>query len=382
MFKHIEPWLEPADILQSLPNHGASEMTLMERGFLCGLLREKHPHKVLEVGVAAGGTSCVIMETLERLCAESGTEAVLHSVDLNTRFYRDRRQLVGYMAKNMDGRCPHVRHETYYGAMLPKFIEKIGDGIDFLILDTAHALPGEIPDFLLALPFLQKDATVVLHDIMLPLLVDSPISCATNILLGSVQADKYLLFDDGCPGGVENIGAFSLTPETKGNIANVFLALMKRWSYGLTDEQVEGYKNYYTCYYDDECLRLFSAAILLNRQAEYRDMLKGCYADKKELNYVLQHWASAPKKVVIYGIGRYGQAFMRYAQATSLKVDAVVISDGEYIHEMQGCDLPIYELSRLPYKPEECTVIIAVQAPQARMLIEKELRYRGYFRIL
>ena len=200
MFKHIEAWREPLEILRSFPEQ-RSEMSNSELGFLCGMLLEKRPRKVLEVGVAAGGTSCVIMEALERLCAEDGSEVVLHSVDMSERYYRDRNQATGYMAENMVGRCPHVNHKTYYGDMLPGYIEKIGGDIDFLILDTAHTLPGEILDFLLVLPFLRKDATVVLHDIMYHLLDDKPLSCATHSLFETIKADKYLMFRDECTGG-------------------------------------------------------------------------------------------------------------------------------------------------------------------------------------
>lgn len=129
-------------------------------------------------------------------------------------------------------------------------------------------------------------------------------------------------------------------------------------------------------------MHLFEAAISLNRQAGYRDKLKGCYADARELDSVLRHWSNASGKIVIYGIGCYGQSFICYAQAASLLVDALAVTDGEPLHEVPGCDLPIYELSNLPYAPDDCTVIIAIQAAQTRRIIEKELRYRGYFRIL
>lgn len=380
MLKYIKVWNEPIERMKSLPAQ-KSEMSFTEHGFLCGLLREKRPKKILEVGVAAGGTSCVIMEALEHLCLEDGTEAVLHSVDLNERYYRDKSKLTGYMAKNMIERCPHVYHETYYGAMLPAYIDNIGGDIDFLVLDTAHTLPGEILDFLLVLPFLKKKATVVLHDIMMPLLGDNPMACATNTLIGAVGADKYLYFMDNCA-GVENIGAFTLSQETVSNVENVFWMLLMRWSYGLTKAQEEEYHRYFSRYYNADCLRLFESALNLNRRADLKDRFKECYFDKREMDRVLSHWRVPQGKVVIYGIGYYGQAFVRYAQSASLEVDAFVVSDGEPIHEIHGCELPIYELSSLPYKPDECTIIIAVQAPASRVLIEKELRYRGYFRIL
>lgn len=158
--------------------------------------------------------------------------------------------------------------------------------------------------------------------------------------------------------------------------------MLKRWRYLPNEEQLEGYRRLFADFYDEECQRLFSAAVLLNRKAEYRDRLKGCYVNEGELAGVLRHWQAAEGKVVIYGIGNYGQAFLRYARVANLPVDALVVTDGENIHSVPGCDLPIHELCKLPYAPDECTVIIAIQAAQARRLVEKELRYRGYFRIL
>ncbi|MBR3622520.1 MAG: hypothetical protein IKN43_04120 [Selenomonadaceae bacterium] len=265
---------------------------------------------------------------------------------------------------------------------MPKFIEEIGGDIDFLVLDTAHSLPGEVLDFLLALPYLKKDAAVVLHDVTLSLIVDSPGSFATNVLLEAVSGDKYLLFSDDYPEGVDNIGGFVITKETSENIANVFFSLLKRWSYMPNEEQLKSYKRFYEKYYDDECLRLFSAAVSFNRKAEYRGKLKDCYEDPGELEIVLRHWAAAKDRVVIYGIGKYGEAFVRYAKVANLKADALVVTDGQNLRTISGSDLPVYELSKLPYLPEECMVIIAVQSQCTRKIIEKELRFRGYSMVL
>lgn len=382
MFKTIEPWHEPTKVLQSLPDYGKCEMSPAQHGFLCGMLRKKRPRKVLEVGVAAGGTSCVIMDTLERISSEDGTEVEFHSVDAATHFYRDTRKTVGYMTKLVQKQFPHVRHEEHYGAILPNFIEEIGEGIDFLILDTAHCLPGEVLDFLLAFPFLAEGAVVVLHDYMLPLLVDNPMAHATSVLFEAVQAEKYLLFTDDCPGGVENIAAFTITADTRDSIANVFAALLKRWYFELTDVHAEAYRCLFVRYYGNECLRLFAAAVFLNRLADCREKLKGCYVHDRELDSVLTHWASVQGNVVVYGIGTFGKAFAYYAKIASLRLDAMVVTDGEHLHEVQSCDLPIYHLSKLPYSPKECTVIVAVKDVGARALIVKELRWRGFFHIL
>lgn len=267
MFKYIGKWYEPLRILEKLPMNGRCEMTSDQLGFLCGMLRKVRPTKMLEVGVAAGGTSCVVLEALQLLCNQDNTESELYSVDLSTYLYNDSSKMTGYMVENMRGRITKVRHSTYYGAMLPEYISQIGGDIDLLLLDSAHVMPGEILDFLLALPFLKNNATVIVHDIMLSLIAENrPVSIATNVLLEAVSAEKYLSHTDDYPGGVDNIGGFVIAERTQDEIANVFMSLLKKWSYVLDDKQYMQYHELFSQHYDTECLNLFEAAVLLNNK--------------------------------------------------------------------------------------------------------------------
>ena len=59
------------------------EMTHFESGFLCGLLKRERPKKILEVGVAAGGTSAVLLKSISML----NLNAKLYSVDLCHKYY-------------------------------------------------------------------------------------------------------------------------------------------------------------------------------------------------------------------------------------------------------------------------------------------------------
>ncbi len=61
--------------LSSVP--GEPEMTEAQSAFLCGLLDWKRPRKIVEVGVAAGGTTAIIMQCMENL----KTEYEIFSVD-------------------------------------------------------------------------------------------------------------------------------------------------------------------------------------------------------------------------------------------------------------------------------------------------------------
>jgi len=70
------------------------EMTEFESAFLCGALKQFRPKKILEVGIAGGATTAIILQTLEDI----GESYEMHSVDLNTQFYRDKTKSSGFMA--------------------------------------------------------------------------------------------------------------------------------------------------------------------------------------------------------------------------------------------------------------------------------------------
>ena len=43
------------------------EMSEFESAFVCGLIKEKRPKKILEIGVAGGGTTAIVMQCLNDL---------------------------------------------------------------------------------------------------------------------------------------------------------------------------------------------------------------------------------------------------------------------------------------------------------------------------
>lgn len=86
-----------------------SEMTQNQLAFLCGLLRQEKPAKVVEVGIAAGGTTAVIVNCLNDL--EMDSEKIrLYSIDINTKYYRNPEYEAGYIARRYD-QGSRVHHE-------------------------------------------------------------------------------------------------------------------------------------------------------------------------------------------------------------------------------------------------------------------------------
>ena len=78
----VEVYPAPLEVKKSfdVKNDGA-EMTDWELGFLCGLIREYKPNKIVEVGVAAGGTTAIVLNCLSLL----KIKAEMYSIDLNSR---------------------------------------------------------------------------------------------------------------------------------------------------------------------------------------------------------------------------------------------------------------------------------------------------------
>lgn len=209
---------EPIDILNQLSSEDSSEMSSWQLAFLCGLIKEHRPEKILEIGVAAGGTTSVILNCISLL--DIDTE--VHSIDLSTRFYRDKNKETGYLAReSIQLLNKKVRHSLHTGSISVDFVEQIGKGIDFLILDTAHMMPGEILDFLACLPYLKEGAVVVLHDIIS---YHNGVSTAfaTQLLLDTVKADKLVGVDQDYMFTYPNIGAFTITKDTVKHIEDVF----------------------------------------------------------------------------------------------------------------------------------------------------------------
>lgn len=70
------------------------EMSEFESAFLCGMLKTCRPKKILEVGVAGGGTTAIILQALEDI----GEPYEMHSIDAAATFYRDKTKPSGFLA--------------------------------------------------------------------------------------------------------------------------------------------------------------------------------------------------------------------------------------------------------------------------------------------
>ena len=58
-------------------------MTFKERAFINGIIRKTKPKNIVEIGVSAGGSSCVILNAIKDL-----DDSRLFSFDYSTKWYK------------------------------------------------------------------------------------------------------------------------------------------------------------------------------------------------------------------------------------------------------------------------------------------------------
>lgn len=322
MYSIVEGYYRPAEIINKMEEPYV-EMNEKEHGFICGLIRDHRPQKVVEVGVAGGGTTAVIMNCLGELCPD----ARMYSVDISEECYKREGKQTGFQLSTVRNLLPNIdNHMLFLGKELPCLIEQIGNNIDFLVLDTVHIMPGEFLDFLCALPFLKDGAIVVLHDVSEHCRVNNPYGYCTRLLLCSVTAEKYYNVEESDDiRGFFNIAAFRADQSTRSEIENVILALSVAWQYIPSEKMLNNYYAVYKTYYTEKQFSLLQKIVERHRYIEEFAGMRGRLL--KELDGF--------KTIYIFGAGYNGQRLKKYLEHKGYMVDGYVVSDDHYVKETE-----------------------------------------------
>ena len=362
--KKNEMWYEPADFARSNLKFEC-EMSRDDHGFLCGLLKEKHPSVIMEIGVAEGGTTLVIDTAMKML----GIVGKLFSIDISKELYCDRTKGTGFIYKESEKHW--LEHEFIFGHTVADFIRDTKEIIDFVVLDTTHIVPGELLDFLAILPYLNNGTTVVLHDVFLniarglcndPTLVSSsPWSIATKLLYSSVSGIKYSS-EKNNSGEYVNISAFEITEQTREQVYNVFFALTHTWQYIPADWQIGEYKMVFGKEYDDECNRLFEYALESNKKIKKNESYynnQGFHIPFREISY--------NSKVLLYGAGMLGRLIFREINETKY---CRVVAWVDRNYEKMGSQI---ENPEMVFKIDYDFVLIAIEDISVYQSVRKAL---------
>ncbi len=247
---------------------GLSEMHPVEQDFLNGIIRKYKPKKILELGVSAGGSSAILLNASKDI---EGSK--VFSIDKLSYYYRDPKKPVGYVVNEI---FPELmdRWKLYKDGIACDFIDEIGGDIDFCLIDTVHARPGEIADFLSILPYLKKDAVVCFHDIGASFswgLEQRPAYYSNDILFSSIKGEKmlpkteYLEF-------FSNIGAIKLNSEQKKSLIDYFFLFTTPWQYIPENSDNEKLIKHFERHYDKEVSDMYKKGLAAN--IKYHDKIR------------------------------------------------------------------------------------------------------------
>lgn len=349
-----------------------SEMSNFERDFLCGMLKWKRPHKIVEIGVSAGATTAVILSCLKTL----NISCEMYSVDLERKWYKNNSFETGFVVKNHMEIDSSVDHRFILGRPIPCVIDEIGDNIDFLTLDTTHCLPGEALDFLVCSPYLEDKAVVILHDILLDHMIGCENAIVNKGLFCTVKAKKwYMEASDEYLFGLSNIAAFEVGDETRKNIKDVVMLLGMTWQYIISDEYLQKYNWIIKRYYDEslvawiERIENMQISLFLSKQVERHTKLS---------RTALKKIWEASKIVILYGAGYWGSIYLKYAKLHGFPVDCFVISDGEIKETNYIDEVPVYFFSELPIEPNSGIVFRAIDENRWDGITEKLIQAGWY----
>lgn len=329
------------------------ELSREDAGVLSGLIKQHRPRKVVEIGVAGGGSTALIMKTLE-LLGENETEVI--SVDLSEKLYRDNEKATGYVfTLNKSNIANYNKHRFLLGKAAYDRIEEIGDDIDLLFLDTVHRIPGEILDFILLYPHLSKNAIVVLHDTNMHNSVHNRDCYCNRVLINSITGNKFYTPDIK----YLNVGAVQINEDTGKYIDDVFTSLVLPWNY-YNSYEADRYRQEYLKTYSQNLVDIYDSAIAACKYHKVRTVVE-------DLTGLI---GCEDKKVLIYGCGVYGRKVKEVLESESFEIAGYIVSDGIDICKLDSFDVPVYNYSDIPYKNDECVLVVAATYKEIYELLD------------
>lgn len=250
-------------ITEKMMNEAGWMMTLNEVYLINGLIRKHKPKNCLEIGVAFGGSSVLILNAIKDF-----PESNLVSIDLAKHINQKN---IGYKVELF----PELmkKWKLFTGNMAHTFLSHLNMKFDFLLLDSAHTSPGEFLNFIEALPFLNENPIIVLHDIKWHFYRATNTnktlfkvkSMPTQIYLMSTLIGEKILIKKGI-NDLENIGVVCLSNKQENYYLNYFLLLMNIWENMPNNNQIHDLRVFINKYYNNELfLRIFDISVKYNR---------------------------------------------------------------------------------------------------------------------
>lgn len=194
--------------------------------FLLSLIEQAAPRHILELGVASGTSTLMILRYLEA----TASLTTLTSVDVLEHYFDDRSRPVGFLVFD------HFKPLPSQWRLLAPFAaadfvdapalqgEAQAQRYDFLLIDAHHGHPWPTLDALCLLPFTAPGTWVALHDISLSMIDEKYNTRGPQFLIQQWSGDACIC-DDPLP----NIGAIRLSDAGKNDAARLLDILERPW---------------------------------------------------------------------------------------------------------------------------------------------------------
>lgn len=272
-----------------MKNHGLlvrhSGMERDEREFILEMIEQFKPKKILSVGIAFGANEAMILDFLERKNMLDSTKLI--SADYSVLNFYGGDLKTGFLIKEC---VPHLEKywDFYVPGLVANHLDKIGGDIDMCIIDTMHYAPGEALDFLMILPFLSKNAVIIMHDLITHHFGDNRIPWCydaefrdmniCSILFNTWNGkkiypkpyvyEKLTHFELGSKDMMQNIGACVLGDNQleDSNLESYFRILNLPWYYMPTNEDLKVAREHFKKYYGEKYANYFDEIVKIQKK--------------------------------------------------------------------------------------------------------------------
>lgn len=225
--------LDTADLQASVANYYsrrppwiAGYISHSDSQFLAKKLAEARAETVIEIGTSSGFSAGLICHVLN-FALQAGTigpDFRVISYDISPYFRTDQSKKVGDAARQQ---LPSnlVEHIIFRNpATVLDFRKHHGrDEINFIFIDASHQHPWPTIDLFASLDYLSPGASVVLHDINLPIFDPKYQDWGAKYLFDEIDVEKEK--DTPRDGGLYNIGSITI-PADKERLKNQLLRIM------------------------------------------------------------------------------------------------------------------------------------------------------------
>jgi predicted O-methyltransferase YrrM len=300
-FELFVPSLEENAYLAALDDRykTVSLMCQEEREFLHAMILRNKPQKLLELGVCSGGSSVIMLNAIKE-----DPEAKLYCIDYASKCPHDTSREVGYMVEYYSELS--AKRKLYTGGLALRFMEEIGGGIDFCLIDTVHSNPGEILDTLMVLPYLAEGTIIVYHDVNNHTCsgAEAPWmhfekAITNNLLMSAVHGKKYIqgnfkrgsLYGGPIPSSPHfpSIGGIETNSETFRHNFELFNLLTLKWTYLPSISEEKEIISFFEKHYDKYRTEYLKEVFVYQR--EYPEEFEELSLLTTALPFIKNYWA-------------------------------------------------------------------------------------------